>query len=151
MKTPRSSLPSATPEAGKGNWIAALAEPAKIEMLGPIAARFIYSLRLIALHERARQDPVPELAVRLGNVSAASRSLSLAQAISRTWPENIHVARFCCRMLSHDEACIGAMIDHATARSRIEFGRELGGLVRPERIAELWDRTQALILAESHG
>ena len=150
MKTPNSKA-AADSKAGASNWIASIGEPVRIETLGPIAARFIYSLRLIALHEQARRDPVPELSVRLGNVGAASQSLALALAISQTWPESIHVSRFCCRLMSHDEATIGAMIDQAAACSRSDFEAQLTGLIRPERIASLWGKAQALIAAESHG
>lgn len=48
--------------------IAQLAEPPRLAALHPIACRYITMLRLIAVHEAAERDPVPELAVRLGSV-----------------------------------------------------------------------------------
>ncbi|MCR9179795.1 DNA-directed RNA polymerase subunit beta' [Erythrobacter sanguineus] len=128
--------------------IAALAVPPPIDTLGPIAGRFIHALRLIALHERIGRDPVPELAVRLGSVDIAAKSLILAHAISSTWPENIHVSRFCCRLLSHDEASIGGFVDAASRRDRAGFEAILGDLIRTDRMHRLWEAALALIAAE---
>ncbi|QUL37560.1 DNA-directed RNA polymerase subunit beta' [Erythrobacter sp. JK5] len=128
--------------------IARLASPPRIEDTGPVAARFIYSLRLIAVHERAGRDPVPELALRLGSVEIAARTLALSQTITATWPENIHVSRFCCGLLTHDEATIGALIDAVCARSRTGFEHAIEGFVRPERMYRLWDAGIALVEAE---
>ncbi|WP_296722513.1 DNA-directed RNA polymerase subunit beta' [Erythrobacter sp.] len=128
--------------------VAALAAPPRIEQLGPIAGRFIHALRLIALHERMGRDPVPELAVRLGSVDVAAKSLILAQTISANWPENIHVSRFCCRLMSHDEATIGAFVDAAAAADRIGFEAALTGLIRNDRLHRLWEGALALAAAE---
>ncbi|WP_233994177.1 DNA-directed RNA polymerase subunit beta' [Porphyrobacter sp. AAP60] len=130
------------------NIIAALAVPPRIETLGPVAGRFLHALRLIALHERMGRDPVPELAIRLGSVAIAAKALILAQTISAAWPENIHVSRFCCRLLSHDEATIGAFIDAAFHGNRAGFEDALAGLIRPERMHRLWEGALALTAAE---
>ncbi|WP_298470157.1 DNA-directed RNA polymerase subunit beta' [uncultured Erythrobacter sp.] len=137
-----------TPSAHSSSIVAQLAEPPRIASIGPIAARFLYSLRLIALHERARRDPVPELAVRLGSVETAAKSLTLAHTIGSVWPENIQVSRFCCQLLTHDEASIGAMIDAAGAQDRTAFEGSIEGLIRPDRLHRLWDAVLALIAAE---
>lgn len=136
------------PSAAATQAIAALAVPPRIEVLGPVAARFVHALRLIALHERMGRDPVPELSVRLGGVELAAKALILAQAIAATWPENVHVSRFCCRLLSHDEATIGAFIDAAARCDRRAFEAALEGLLRPERMHRLWDGALALVGAE---
>jgi hypothetical protein len=128
--------------------IAKLAQAPRIERLGPIAARFVYSLRLVALHDRARRDPVPELATRLASVEVAARSLALAQAIKQVWPENIHVSRFCCCAMTHDEATVGAMIDAVTQRDRHAFDAAVTGLIRHDRGEMLHEAAQELVLAE---
>lgn len=128
--------------------IARLAQPPCLADHPPLAARFIYSLRLIAIHERARRDPVPELAARLGSVETAAKSLALAQVIQATWPEDIHIARFCCGLMSHDEATIAALIAGAVNRDRSAFEHSINGLVRPDRIHRLWEAVLALIAAE---
>lgn len=130
------------------DWIGRLREPPSIGSLGPIAARFVYSLRLIALHERAKRDPVPELAARLGSVTSAGKTLLLAHTISATWPENIHIAPFCCKLMSPDEATIGRMVDAVADRDRPAFESELAGFVRSERITRLWDAALGLVAAE---
>ena len=131
--------------------IADLAAVPRINSLGPIAARFVYSLRLIALHDRAKRDPIPELAIRLASVETAAVAFQLAQTISATWPDAIHVSRFCCCAISHDEATVGAMLDAATDRDRAAFDGVLQGLVRPDRIEALWDASLALVVAEMHA
>ncbi len=128
--------------------IAKLAQPPRIDVIHPIAARFVYSLRLIALHEHARRDPVPELATRLGSVELAAKSLALGRAIGATWPENIRVSRFCCCLLTHDEATIGALIESAANSDSAGFERAIGGLIRPDRQHRLWDAVLALVAAE---
>ncbi|MFL0355455.1 DNA-directed RNA polymerase subunit beta' [Erythrobacter sp. GH1-10] len=144
---PRSNLPSAAARST----IADLARSPRIESLGPLGARFVYSLRLIALHDRANRDPVSELAVRLGSVEVAAKALALAQAISSVWPENIHVSRFCCQMLSHDEATIGKLIDSAATCDRAGFEEAIAGLVRPDRHHRLWDAALGLVAAETRA
>lgn len=136
------------PSATTQDIIAALARPPRVETLGPIGGRFIHALRLIALHDRLGRDPVPELAVRLGSVEVAAKALILSQAIAASWPENIHVSRFCCRLMSHDEATIGQFVDAAVRRDRRGLVAELEGLVRPDRMERIWDATLALIAAE---
>lgn len=137
-----------TPSATTRRTIAALATPARVETLRPVAARFVHALRLIALHERVGHDPVPELAVRLGSVEVAAKALILAHAISATWPEDIHVSRFCCHLMSHDEATIGAFVDAAARADRAGFERALEGLIRTDRMPRLWEGALALAAAE---
>jgi hypothetical protein len=130
------------------SWIARLQQPPHVTALGPLAGRFVHALRLIAMHERLGRDPVPELALRLGSVEVAARTLILAQTISATWPENIHVSRFCCRLLSHDEATIGAVMDAAARADRNGFEAALAGLIRADRMHRLWEGALALVAAE---
>jgi hypothetical protein len=137
-----------TPSAATAHIIARLAVPPRVDQLGPIAGRFVHALRLIALHERLGRDPVPELAVRLGSVEVAAKALILAQAIAATWPENICISRFCCRLMSHDETTIGAFVDAAAAGDRPGFEAALAGLIRTERTDRLWEGALALAAAE---
>lgn len=128
--------------------IAKLSETPRLQSLDPIAARFIYSLRLIAVHQRAGRDPVPELATRLASVGVAAKALALSQTLAAVWPENLHVSRFCCCKLTHDEATIGAAVQAAGARDRPAFERSVYGLLRPERTERLWGDVLGLVEAE---
>ncbi len=142
-------MPSPTPNsAPRQSMLLKLRTPANIADLGPVAGRFIYALRLVSVHERARRDPVPELAARLGSIDIAARSLALSQAITSVWPENIRVSRFCCQFLTHDEATIGALVDCACSRDSKGFASQIEGLIRPERVHRLWDAVLGLIMAE---
>lgn len=137
-----------SPSAAIRNTIAALAIAPRIETLGPIAGRFLHALRLIALHDRVGRDPVPELAAKLGSVDVAARALILAQAIAASWPENIVISRFCCGLMSHDEASIGAFVDAAANGDRAGFEAALSGLIRADRRHRLWESALALTAAE---
>lgn len=137
-----------SPFATRRDIIAALAAPPRIEALGPIAGRFVHALRLVALHDRIGQDPVPELAAKLGSVDVAAKALILTQAVAASWPENIAVSRFCCRLLSHDEATIGAFVDAAAQGDRTGFEAALQGLIHADRAHRLWDGALALVAAE---
>lgn len=137
-----------TPPVTAQDIISALARPPRVEALGPIGGRFVHALRLIALHERIGRDPVPELAVRMGGVEVAAKSLHLAQAIAASWPENINISRFCCCLLSHDEATIGAFVDAAATGDRVCFEGALNGLIRADRMHRLWGGALALVAAE---
>lgn len=141
-------MPQSQRTAAANATIARLAEPPRMANLNPIAARFLHSLRLIAHYQQARRDPVAELAARLGSIDVAAKSLALSQTIGAAWPENISVSRFCCGLLSHDEASIAALVEAATARDRARFEAEIVGFVRPDRIERLWDATQDLVMAE---
>lgn len=128
--------------------IADLTEPRLIAAVNPIAARFLYSLRLIAIHHKASRDPVPELASRLSSFQVAAKALALGQTVSIVWPENIHVSRFCCCQMTHDEVTIAAMIESACERDRSAFERLGEGFIRPDRMERLWDGILALVEAE---
>jgi hypothetical protein len=136
------------PTTAASRTIAALAASPRIESLGSFAGRFIHALQLIAIHERLGRDPVPELAVRLGGVEVAAKALILAHTIAIVWPENIHVSRFCCRLLSHDEATIGAIVDAAARGDRHGFEAAVTGLIRADRAPRLWEASLALAAAE---
>lgn len=141
---PQSHIPSAVSRA----IIAQLAEPPRVGSLNPIAARFVYSLRLIALHQRVKCDPVPELAARLNSFDVAAKSLALSQAVSEVWPEDVHLSRFCCCKLTHDEATMATALEAVADRDRAAFDRALVGLLRPDRVQRLWDDAADLVMAE---
>lgn len=136
-----------SPAAAKAT-IARLAQPPRLADQHPIAARFVYSLRLIAVHDRAERDPVPELATRLGSIETAAKALALGLVIKSTWPEDIHISRFCCGLMSHDEATIATMITGAATRDRAMFEDAIDGLIRPDRVHRLWDAVLGLVAAE---
>jgi hypothetical protein len=141
-------MPQSQRTAAANATIARLAEAPRMANLNPIAARFLHSLRLIAVYQKAQRDPVSELAARLGSIDVAAKSLALSQTICAAWPENISVSRFCCGLLSHDEASIAALVEATTARDRSRFEAEIAGFVRPDRIERLWDAAQDLVMAE---
>ncbi len=137
-----------TPSAKTRNIVAALAVAPRIETLGPIGARFLHALRLIALHDRLGRDAVPELAAKLGSIEVAAKAMILAQAIAASWPESIAVSRFCCRLLTHDEATIGAFVDAAASGDHAGFEAALDGLISADRTHRLWEAALGLTGAE---
>lgn len=142
---PRHHAPSAAARTA----VAKLAQPPQVRSLHPVAARFVYALRLIALHERSHSDPVPELTQRLGRISIAIKMLQLLETVTKGWPETVHVRRFCCGCLSHDELTLGRMLEAAWRGDRAEFGRQIDGLVRHDRIDRIWNDAVDLVMAEA--
>jgi len=130
-------------------WLRRLQTPARIDNQEAVAARFIYALRLIAAYQSAGRDPAAEQAVRMESVTAAVHAMELAHQLLRAWPESITVNRFCCMMLSHDEATIAHMINAAAGCDRRAFAKELADLVRPDRIERLWKHAVCLVGAEA--
>lgn len=140
---------SRIPAARAQEWVEALARPSAISALHPVAARFIYSLRLVAAYQRARHDPAPELAQRLGQITIAIKLLQLIDTIGHAWPEPVNVRRFCCCHLSHDEATLGRMMEAAWRGDEEGFSRQVHGLVRSDRIDRMWNDAVALVMAEA--
>ena len=132
-----------------GDQIAALQEVPRIADLHPVAARFVYSLRLVAAYKRARRDPAAELATRLGSIHVAIKALQFVEAIGHAWPEPVLVQRFCCGCVSHDERTVAALLDAAWRNDRAAFNEQLTGLVRSERIDRVWDDALQLAMAEA--
>lgn len=130
-------------------WIRRLRQPPSISGQHPVSARFIYSLRLVAIHRRAGRDPTAELATRLGSVAVAVKALQLIEGLCRAWPEPINLNRFCCQALSHDEATISVMVDAAWRNRPGEFTDQLAGLLRPDRIDRLWSDAIELVASEA--
>lgn len=139
---------SRTSAAARQATIDRLIERPLLQSLGPIGARFVYSLRLIAVHQRVKRDPVPELANRLNSVNVAAKTLALSQMVSSLWPEDIHVSRYCCPKASFDEATIAQMINACAQRDRAAFDAALDGLFRRDRLPRLWDAVADLVEAE---
>ncbi|MEE4153118.1 MAG: hypothetical protein V2I27_03075, partial [Erythrobacter sp.] len=145
------ATPATTPVPAAGQaraTIARLAQAARLAEGEPLAARFVYSLRLIALHERVGRDPVPELAVRLGSVAIAAKTLALAEAVRACWPENIRLNCFCSPVMTHDEATLAALVGASLGRDKAEFDAQIEGFVRPSRVPRLWDAALGLVTAE---
>lgn len=131
--------------------IVALAKVPHIAMLGPMGDQFVHALRLIALHQRAQCDPIPELTIMLGSVETAAKALALSETIARCWPETVQVSRFCCQLLTHDEVTIGTLVDAAATRDPTRFERSIEGLTRPDRFHAIWEAVLALLAAQARA
>lgn len=138
---------SVSPTASR-SIIVRLATLPRIDALHPVAARCVYAMRLIGLHERARRDPVPELATRLGSVEAAAKALAFGQAVAWAWPEDVHLTCFCSPVMTHDEATIATMIEAAARGDVGRFEAAIAGLVRPDRVHRLMEAALAFVAAE---
>ena len=134
--------------AGSADWIERLGLPTKITQLSPIAQRFIFSLRLIAVHRKAGRDPVGELTTRLGSVSVAIKTLQLVEICAQAWPDPIQVRRCCCQMTSHDELTLSMALDAARNGDRGAFDQQLSDLLPREVRDAVWVATSELVIAE---
>jgi hypothetical protein len=127
--------------------IAALARSPALHAQSRAAQDLVQAFRLCALAARDRSDPLPALALRMGNCEAACAVHDLVQAVVRAWPEPFVVGRACCQRLSPDEATLAKLADAGQRRDRTAFGAAIEGLIRADRHERLWDGfTHALIL-----
>ncbi len=134
--------------ANSSSWIARLQEQPRVDELDTLAIRFVFSLRLIAIHRQAKRDPVPELAARLGNLTSAIAALELVETLAQIWPETIQVGRACCRGLTLDEVTLGRAFEAVTARDRAAFAHQLDGLLKASRVDLLWEQALTFVAAE---
>lgn len=136
------------PAASSLDWVARLKEPTRLTAMSPLARRFIFSLRLVAVYRRAKRDPLPELTSQLGNVTVAVKALQLIEALAQSWPEPLQVRRCCCEIASHDELTMAGLVDAAVKANRDLAQMHLSGLLRPERIDRVWEAASELIASE---
>ena len=104
---------------GAAGWIARLHVPATVNDLSPIAQRFIFSLRVVAVYRKAGREPLAELTSRLGSITVAVKSLQLVESMAHVWPEPVHVQRCCCQILSHHELTIARALE-AIAENNVD-------------------------------
>ena len=130
------------------HWLEKLQRSPRVDEMHPLGARLVFALRLIALHRKARRDPVPELAARLGNLGVAIHALELVETLGMVWPDPIQVSRICCQCLTPDEATLGHAMKAASVRDRDAFVAQFEGLLRPHRIDALWEQAVSLVAAE---
>ncbi|XUU61740.1 DNA-directed RNA polymerase subunit beta' [Erythrobacter sp. HA6-11] len=129
-------------------WIKKLQERPRVDELDTLAVRFVFSLRLIAIHRQAKRDPVPELAAKLGNITSAIAALDLVETLTSVWPEPIQVGRACCRGLTLDEVTLGRAVQAVSARDREGFSLQLDGLIKASRVDILWEQALTFVAAE---
>ncbi|RGP41564.1 hypothetical protein BPTFM16_01871 [Altererythrobacter insulae] len=133
---------------GSADWIERLSQPTRITQLSPIAQRFIFSLRLIAVHRKAGRDPVGELTTRLGSVSVAIKTLQLVEICAQAWSDPVQVRRCCCQMTSHDELTLSTALDSARSSDRGAFDQNLSDLLSREVRDAIWIAASELVIAE---
>lgn len=133
------------PTATRRKMIERLARPPMIDALSFPAVRTVMAFRILALCGKAGREPLVELTRRLGSVTAAKAFLGFADTVGRCWPENVHVCRPCCRMLSPDETTLAALVQSAARGDRAGFDRVLHGFVRAERHAGLFEAALAAV------
>ena len=130
------------------DWIAKLQEPLKISDFSPLAPRFVFSLRVIAVHRKAGRDPVGELTARLGSVTVAIKALQLVEVLAHAWPDPVQVRRCCCQMLSHDELTMSAALQSVADGDRSAFDQHLSDLLPREARDAIWSSASELAIAE---
>jgi hypothetical protein len=138
---------SVQPTDGFAVAVRELARPADLRALGVPALHCVMGTRLYALLRLGGQDPVVELATRLGSVAAAAAICELAEAVGRFWPERYTAGRPCCLKMTPDEQTLAAMARHAIAGDRDGFRATLDGFVRSARHDALFELTVRAVAA----
>lgn len=133
---------------GAADWIASLQVPAKVNDLSPIAQRFIFSLRVVAVYRKAGRDPLAELTSRLGSITVAVKSLQLVESMAHVWPERVQVRRCCCQMLSHDEHTMARALEAVAENNQVDFDDQLVDLLPSDARKAIASAAGELIVAE---
>lgn len=133
---------------GAAGWIARLHVPATVNDLSPIAQRFIFRLRVVAVYRKAGRDPLAELTSRVGSITVAVKSLQLFESMAHVWPKPVHVQRCCCQILSHDELTIARALE-AIAENNVDgFDAQLADLMPSDTRKTIANAAGELIVAE---
>ena len=130
------------------DWIAKLQEPPKISDLSPLAQRFVFSIRLIAVYRKAGRDPVSELTARLGSLTVAIKALQLVEVLAHAWPDPVQVRRCCCQIASHDELTMSAALQSVADGDHNAFDQQLSDLIPREVRDAIWTSASELVIAE---
>jgi len=136
------------PTQNLANWIAKLKEPGKLSDLSPIAQRFVFSLRLVAVYRKAGRDPVAELTARMGTVTVAVRALQLIESFAHAWPDPLQLRRCCCQLLSFDELTLSAALQAAADGERCVFEHQLADMLPSEVRETVWASAIEYVTAE---
>jgi len=143
-------------EQGRSEYIRQITRSAVIEGLRqrPVtrgmscdALRMVMGIRLLAICNRAGQDPLLELIQRFGNIEAAKRFIDFADNVGKAWPEPVRVMRPCYPISSPDEFTIAGMADAARSGNRVRFENNLSGFVSPEYYEAMFDRAARAVAA----
>ncbi len=100
--------------------------------------RLIMALRLTVLARRRDVDALAVLNERLGCSARAHHALHIIGLAGDLWPERFTMSPPCCRSLSHDEALLGMLADHAFAGNRPTFDRVACDLLCEDARDQLW-------------
>jgi len=129
---------------GAAGWIARLHVPATVNDLSPIAQRFIFRLRVVAVYRKAGREPLAELTSRLGSITVAVKSLQLVESMAHV----VHVQRCCCQILSHHELTIARALE-AIAENNVDgFDAQLADLMPSDTRKTIANAAGELIVAE---
>ena len=101
-------------------------------------------LRFCALCDRARRDPLADLATHFGSVATAHAAIELVEMIKRSWPEPYVANRPCCLAMTEHEATLAGMAVCAARGCRDQFEQHIEGFVRPDRHDQLFDASAML-------
>lgn len=133
---------------GAADWIARLQVPAKVNDPSPIAQRFIYSLRVVAVYRKAGRDPLAELTSQLGSITVAVKLLQLVESLAHVWPDSVQVRRWCCQMLSYDEHTMARALEAIAESNGDAFNDQLADLLPSDARKTIASAASELIVAE---
>jgi hypothetical protein len=118
-----------------------------------VAMHVVMGTRLSLLFGRAGRDPLPDLAVRLRSMRAASAQQALTATIWSNWPDVFALRRPCCMILSPDEMLLA---DVAVAAMRGDKDKAmdamrdfLPGLARDRLFREMVELVDAIRSAQA--
>ncbi len=118
--------------------------PQDLRRLPLLQIHVVMAIRCCAICETVGRDPMEQLAVKFGSVTAAKAIIALSQALLQVWPEPFAILRGCCMLLSHDEQQLARMLGFVTEGDRHRFDQSLADLMVQHDINYLF-RATALV------
>jgi hypothetical protein len=121
-----------------------LARTPHLTELGPEPARIVSALRCWVMANRSGLCPIAAAGERLGSTRAGAHLHLLVEEIGAAWPDPFAIAPPCCPRLSHDEALLAGMVEHARRGDRPGFDRLLADLIPADERERLFLSAQVL-------
>jgi len=108
-------------------------------------AGIIRAIRTWVVLHKAERSPFDPMVPHFGSAEATARLRVLIEMVGTAWPDAVALAPPCCRLLSHDEATLAALLAHARTGNRRGFDRECHEMLDWDARCRIWVAMRVLL------
>jgi hypothetical protein len=112
-----------------------------------LAHRLVRALRVEGIAHGAGEDPRARLNDLFHTPEAVNAFRLLVAGMAHVWPEPLALFRPCCPALTHDEACLLTLVQHAATANRRAFDAAISEMIGQD--AREWLYGSTVRLAEA--